>query len=307
MTDILYPENLFFEGGGAKGVAYLGALEILEDQGILGAVKRFGGTSIGALVALIAALGYSVKERFSLFMDKIKGESLKDDSFLTVMNMERLLTQSHYYKGEAMKNAIADIIKQKTDDIDITFEDLKSKGKDLSTVTTILGQGGGIKVFSYYTSPKVKVLDAVLASMSFPYAFPPVQIDNQFYVDGGISGNYAISIYDAPPFCTGHYNHLTWGLRIDNSDEIDPSQKLRDPLLAPINFFSFSRLIVETFLGVNENIYNMEEKKRGRSITIDCGDTQTFDFEMSQDAKMKLIESGRKATQSFLKERGFLK
>ncbi len=40
--------NLVFEGGGVNGIAYLGALEVLEERGILTDIERIGGTSAGA-------------------------------------------------------------------------------------------------------------------------------------------------------------------------------------------------------------------------------------------------------------------
>jgi predicted acylesterase/phospholipase RssA len=47
--------NLIFEGGGVKGIAYVGAMQILQDRGILPEIRRVGGTSAGAINALIFA------------------------------------------------------------------------------------------------------------------------------------------------------------------------------------------------------------------------------------------------------------
>ena len=55
-------KNLVFEGGGVKGIAYVGALEVLDKEGILKDIKRVAGTSAGALVAVLIGLGYSAKE-----------------------------------------------------------------------------------------------------------------------------------------------------------------------------------------------------------------------------------------------------
>ena len=51
-------ENLAFEGGGAKGYAYIGAVRVLEEEGIYPLnVRRVTGTSIGSMFAMFAALG----------------------------------------------------------------------------------------------------------------------------------------------------------------------------------------------------------------------------------------------------------
>ena len=51
--------NLVMEGGGIRGVAYGGALEELERQGVLAGLQRVGGTSAGAIQAALLAVGYS--------------------------------------------------------------------------------------------------------------------------------------------------------------------------------------------------------------------------------------------------------
>jgi len=38
-------KNLIFEGGGVKGIAYVGAMEVLEQKAILKQIARVGGTS----------------------------------------------------------------------------------------------------------------------------------------------------------------------------------------------------------------------------------------------------------------------
>ena len=73
--------NLIFEGGGIKGIAYIGALEILSQRGHLKHLSRVGGSSAGAINALILALGYSIREQqhilestnFRDFMDRKEG------------------------------------------------------------------------------------------------------------------------------------------------------------------------------------------------------------------------------------------
>lgn len=60
-----YPfRNLVFEGGGVKGIAYCGALGVLDERGILSWIRRVGGASAGAINATILALGYTVDEKF---------------------------------------------------------------------------------------------------------------------------------------------------------------------------------------------------------------------------------------------------
>jgi len=55
-------ENLAFEGGGAKGYAYIGAIQCLETYKVYPQqIKRVAGTSIGSLFAILVALGCSTE------------------------------------------------------------------------------------------------------------------------------------------------------------------------------------------------------------------------------------------------------
>ena len=55
-------KNLVFEGGGVKGIAYVGALEVLEREKILKNIQRVAGTSAGAMVAVLVGLGYNTED-----------------------------------------------------------------------------------------------------------------------------------------------------------------------------------------------------------------------------------------------------
>ena len=55
---IYYFKHLVFEGGGVKGITYVGPMQVLEEKGILPGIQRVGGTSIGAINTLLFALGF---------------------------------------------------------------------------------------------------------------------------------------------------------------------------------------------------------------------------------------------------------
>ena len=52
-------KNLALKGGGVKGIAYVGALKELEKASIYDGIEKVSGTSAGALVAGMIAVGYS--------------------------------------------------------------------------------------------------------------------------------------------------------------------------------------------------------------------------------------------------------
>ncbi|MHA1222898.1 MAG: patatin-like phospholipase family protein [Candidatus Heimdallarchaeaceae archaeon] len=79
---------LVFEGGGGKGVAYIGALEVMKELGILSyydkekdnktytrlnsdKIKGVAGTSVGSIIALLLACGYTPEEMKEMLMMKV--------------------------------------------------------------------------------------------------------------------------------------------------------------------------------------------------------------------------------------------
>ncbi|WP_432369010.1 patatin-like phospholipase family protein [Pantoea allii] len=77
-----------FEGGGAKGIAFAGALEAVEEQGLK--FTGYGGASSGAIIALLSCLGYTGKEiKQKLKEDKIL--KLLDKRFLILLSWIKLM------------------------------------------------------------------------------------------------------------------------------------------------------------------------------------------------------------------------
>lgn len=113
-----YPfKNLVFEGGGIKGIGYVGALEYLEnDKKILSNIQRFGGTSAGAITALILGLGYSVKD-LTEKLKKVQFEKFKDDDGIIIDTFRLLVGGYGRYKGdEFLKWIKEDIIKPRMEE-----------------------------------------------------------------------------------------------------------------------------------------------------------------------------------------------
>ncbi|MCS5708924.1 patatin-like phospholipase family protein [Candidatus Berkiella cookevillensis] len=74
-------ENIVFEGGGVKGIAYVGAIEAMERNGMLKDVKRVAGSSAGGITASLVALGYNAEELKNIFINEINFDELMDEPF----------------------------------------------------------------------------------------------------------------------------------------------------------------------------------------------------------------------------------
>src|SRR5690606_38602634 len=85
--------GVVLSGGGAKGLAHIGVLKVLEEEGVQ--VDFIGGTSMGAMIGGLYAMGYSATELDSIFkvtdFDQIVQDNLprKVKSFYEKENDER--------------------------------------------------------------------------------------------------------------------------------------------------------------------------------------------------------------------------
>src|SRR5215510_11726969 len=95
--------NLVFEGGGVKGIAYAGALEVLEQQNIMPDIKRVAGTSAGAITATLVALGADSAKVASI-VGGTRFRSFMDDSLGVVRDAARFFEDYGWYKGDAFSD-----------------------------------------------------------------------------------------------------------------------------------------------------------------------------------------------------------
>ena len=188
--------NLIFEGGGVKGIAYVGALEVLEEHGILDKVERVGGTSAGAINSVLLACGYTFYEQMDI-MNDLDFNKFMDDSWGIVRDINRLVTDFGWHKGDYFRDWIGDLIGNKLGSRDASFRDFREAklhsiylyGSNLST--------GFSEIFSLEHTPTMRVADAVRISMSLPLFFAAIRnARRDVYVDGGLLKNYPIKLFD---------------------------------------------------------------------------------------------------------------
>ncbi len=115
--------NLVFEGGGIRGIAYVGALEVLDETKILPGIERVAGTSAGAIAALTVSLGYKPTEIEKIIYDT-KIQKFNDGKFFFIGGINRMNQKYGWYRGEAFSKWLGEIIKAKTGNAEITFREL---------------------------------------------------------------------------------------------------------------------------------------------------------------------------------------
>ena len=323
--------NFVFEGGGVKGIAYVGAMEVLKEKGILSNIRRVGGTSAGAINATLFALGFSIVEQNDI-LRKLDFNNFMDDSWGIVRDTERLITRFGWYKGDFFHEWVSGLVKKKLGDPNATFENLREAGKpDLYVYGTNLSTHFG-EVFSYEHTPTARIADAVRISMSIPLFFAAFRnARNDVYVDGGVLNNYAIKLFDREKYISPEnrhkmavkthyyekenkqflkkrprsssycYNKETLGFRLDSKQEIGVFRYGAEPKREEIgDFFDYIKALMTTILESQGNRH-LHSDDWQRTIYIDTLGVGTTDFDLSEAMKKKLRESGRRSTETYFK------
>lgn len=282
--------NLVLEGGGVKGIAYPGALQVLQAQGILPKIDKVAGTSAGSIAAALIALGYSPPELQALMLD-LDFQRFEDGSPLG--GPERFFSRFGWFTGDYFLDWMRCRVKEKTGDPNATFADLhkdRSRFRDLFVVSSDLSRRRS-QVFSYDTSPDLPVAQAVRASMSIPLFFEGFYIDDRLFgetgqrkdlfVDGGVFDNYPIELFDQDGV-----NPRTLGLFLSNLEaSTNPDYRID-------SFPEYARNLFEALLAVQVNAFNNSPDDRKRTIVIDNLGVRTTDFDLSQELKCKLVQQG---------------
>lgn len=217
-------ENLVFEGGGNKGLAYCGALRCLEEQSFMNQVKGLAGASAGGMFAALVAVGYTSYEIEQFLSERI------DHIFLDARCgycslLPNLVRSFGWNPGERIFRWFGDKLQEKTGNADITFHEVYNRyGKLLCVVVTNLNQ-----MTTEYCHPKttpfMPIRTAVRMSMAIPGLFKATKYERlgnlDVFVDGGVLCNYPIHCFDG------------WYLSMERKDSfIRRLQPLRDiPIL----------------------------------------------------------------------------
>ncbi|EDO48969.1 predicted protein, partial [Nematostella vectensis] len=192
-------ENLVFEGGGNKGMAYVGVLQILENAGIMKNIKRVAGASAGAIIATLIALDFDSQD-LKEFLEQDLRRILVDHSCGYCSLLPNLLKGFGWNPGNKLLRWFGEQLKERTGDADVTFREVYERfGKELCIVVTNLNQMSA-EYLHPKTTPNMPIRRAVRMSIALPGVFQSVrEVNNDMedvYVDGGLLCNYPIHAFD---------------------------------------------------------------------------------------------------------------
>ena len=158
--------GLVLSGGGARGVAHLGVIKVLEEAGIT--ISMMAGTSSGAIAGALYGSGHRPEEIVDIVRNikpfKLIRPAVSRSGFLKMESAE-LLYHQHI--------------------VDDTFEALSIP---LIVATTDLQTGETV----YFS--KGPLIRPLMASTCIPVVFDPIEVNGRLYIDGGVLNNFPAEV-----------------------------------------------------------------------------------------------------------------
>ena len=208
LSDISARETvgLVLSGGGAKGVAHIGVIKALEDNGI--PVDYVTGTSMGAIIGSLYSCGWTPQQMLDLilspgFKDWSTGTLNRKYEYLVSLpepspkwitfhpaskdssNIFSHIIPTSLINPIPMNMEFLELYAPYTEQCDENFNNLfvpfRCVTSDVYHKHKIVLKSGSLG-------------DAVRASMSFPLVFKPIEIDGVLVYDGGIYDNFPVDV-----------------------------------------------------------------------------------------------------------------
>ena len=192
--------GLVLSGGGAKGLSHIGVIKALEEKGI--PIDYVGGTSMGAVIASMYAIGLSPAE----ILDIVKSEEFE----AWCSGKQERGAASWFYKDDAVPAMVAFPLQRKEGKLSLAFPsslvvpypmDLAMMDIYASPSLAADSDFDGLMVPFFCVSSNIKekrkvvhrggnLGSAVRASMTYPLIFKPIVIDSMVLFDGGFYDNF---------------------------------------------------------------------------------------------------------------------
>lgn len=284
-----------FEGGGVRGIAFIGAIQVMEENGY--EWERIAGTSAGAVVAALLACGYSARELIEI-MNTLDYSRLLGKTWVHYLpfigKALPLLFRSGIYLNTPLEDKLTYWLKQKGVS---TFGDLPD-GK-LKIIASDISSGKMLvlpdDLVRYDISPsQFPIAAAVRMSTTLPYFFQPYRLyakirRKPFYIlDGGLLSNYPIWLFDVE----GIPNWPTFGFRLLGGQTETPFYDIYGP-------FSMFRAMFQTMLRAHDQRH-VDKHARKRTVFIPTGRVTTTQFSLNAEDRDMLFQSGQHTARKFL-------
>jgi NTE family protein len=268
--------GLVLSGGGAKGLAHIGALKVIEESGVK--IDYIAGTSMGAIVGGLYASGYTANQLDSIF-NKTNFSKLIQDELPRAAKTFKEREESERYafsfpfdnfvlslpRGISKGQNIYNLLAQLTEHVETeNFSELQIPFFCIAT---------NIETGEEVILDKGNLAQAISASGAIPTLFRPVEIDGQLLTDGGVVNNYPVENLIS--------KNIDYVIGVDVQDSLFSRKKLKSGLdiMTQVNNF---------------RTINAMKEKRGKTDIYIRPDIENFTVLSFEDGEI-IIKNGEYA------------
>lgn len=273
-----------FGGGAIRGVAYIGTLKAFEELGIT--TDTLAGSSVGAIFAAMLAVGYTSEELKQIF-SKVNFELFKD----IAIGIGPLFALS---KGEVFLEWLRELIEKKYygdkykkgENRAVTFKDIE---KNLIIITTNLSNFE-CKEFSKFETPDYEIASAIRISSCMPGLMKPIEYNKTLLVDGDLQKSWPM-----------------WKLSKNLSNSSDRILELRLEGYYDSNNISgidYANAVYSCMTSMSTSFVTdiYADKDKFDYIVLNTGKTVVVDFNLNENKRNELIQSGYTQTMDYFKK-----
>jgi predicted acylesterase/phospholipase RssA len=269
-------ENIFLEfdtlvlaGGSSKCLMTLGALQYAYDNNIIRNIDTYIGTSAGAIICFLLIIGYTPVDIIVYLCIHQLIEKLQNFNIVGMLNGCGATSFSPIY--EQLEKMTIDKIGYLP-----TFDDIYTKyNKNLICVTYNLTDNS-TEYLSYESDPHLPCLIALKMSANLPLIFENFKYGNKFYIDGGISNNFAINIAEEK-------GKKILGLHIDSDSESFNTG-------TEMNMLEFIYKLI--FIPIDQGIiYKIKHVTKSKIINL-SSNIKFFNFNINSKEKLDIFSLG---------------
>ena len=283
--------GLVMSGGGARGCFHIGVIKALEENHV--PIDYVAGTSMGAIIAGLYAIGYTPDQMLDLILSddfvswqtgKVDEHDLssykRDESITNVLQLKFSRIDSatismspvHLINPIQMNFAFMQLFAPSAAVCEGNFDRLmvpfRCVSSDIYEKKAVVLRGGDLG-------------SAIRTSMTFPFVFKPISIDGRILYDGGMYNNFPVDVMKQdfnPDFIVGSVvSHNTTqeesststfeqfsAMMMQNTDySVDPADGISiDVELPDVNLLDFHKAAQLSEYGYQKTMERMDEIKR---------------------------------------------
>jgi len=305
-----------FEGGAVSPIAMAGALVAAEEVGGVGRWVNVVGSSGGALVAALLAVGYSPSELVTVFREARYGRFLDVGPWGMIGGAIHLILHRGMAPGTYLTEWLRQRFEEKLGTPDPTFADvvhpeyadslspamkyrLRLIASDITSGRMIV-LPDDIEDYEHedgrpFRRDDLPLADAVRMSMSIPFVFSPVTLYRSgrpyHIVDGRLLSTFPIWIFDSP-----NPRRPTWGFHVHGGSEINRVPYRR--LSRKLSVVPLTQAMIVAVAESWDTRY-LSKATAVRTVSIETGDIRSNEFLASAAQLETLYQLGYDAARDF--------